>query len=732
MSKILGVDLGTMFFQTAEESSGGNVSIKTMRNAFVEIAATDDIEDILKQNSWQYVKDGKHYYVLGEDSLRVANMFPGKVELRRPLQDGVLNKGEEKKMLVLSEMIKNAIGKAPDKTSVVCTCVSSPSVDDSPDSAFHKARISGMLQQLGYNVKVIEEGHAVVLGERPSITEIVDGKEVERPYSGIGISCLLPHVKIYTKRGIIPISKVVTGDLVLTHQGRWRAVTNVIVKDFEGISTNVQLQGYSDNTNEYGFVDNHELYVYRNGRWQWIGCESLEEKDIVGEPIVLEDVENDYDLGMSICERITCSSTYTKKRIEVSSDVHRLLGYFLGDGNITRGNNDGICFNFGPEEIFYANDVQEILKKNFGKESTCELIQWEGSSKLRVSCYSKGLGNYFRNHFYDSNGEKIFPWCLSKLRKTHCLNLLIGLIRSDGDLSCGDITFGNTSTNLIILVKQILARLGYCASVSWRSPRSHKLNNSDRIICGKKNDWSVTAGSRLSLLSLQSLIETVDCSSSMFPEKMFINGNFASTIVQKIEYKEYEGPVYDIQVDEDHSFSGPYLTIHNCGAGRTNCVLAYKGMQVLGMSCARGGDWIDQKVSEATGAPISQVTKKKEVELDFGNLKDDDDIIFALNAYYTSMIEFVFSKFSSHFQKVKSQFEAPLEVVVAGGTSMPKGFCDKVSEVISSLELPFVIKSVRHAKDPRNAVVKGCLTYAASAYRKMQQSKDDTVAKSME
>jgi len=357
MSKILGVDLGTMFFQTAEESSGGNVSIKTMRNAFVEIAATDDIEDILKQNSWQYVKDGKHYYVLGEDSLRVANMFPGKVELRRPLQDGVLNKGEEKKMLVLSEMIKNAIGKAPDKTSVVCTCVSSPSVDDSPDSAFHKARISGMLQQLGYNVKVIEEGHAVVLGERPSITEIVDGKEVERPYSGIGISF---------------------------------------------------------------------------------------------------------------------------------------------------------------------------------------------------------------------------------------------------------------------------------------------------------------------------------------------------------------------------------------GAGRVNCVLAYKGLQVLGMSAARSGDWIDQKVSEATGAPISQVTKKKEVELDFGNLKDDDDIIFALNAYYTSMIEFVFSKFSSHFQKVKSQFEAPLEVVVAGGTSMPKGFCDKVSEVISSLELPFVIKSVRHAKDPRNAVVKGCLTYAASAYRKMQQSKDDTVAKSME
>jgi len=346
-----------MFFQVAEEDASGNINIKVTRNAFVELPDSEDVEDILKQNDWQYVKDGKHYYVIGEDSLRVANMFPGKVELRRPMQDGVLNKNEDMKMLILAEMIKSSIGQAPDKSSIVCTCVSSPSVDDSQDSTFHKSRLSGMIKQLGYNVKVIEEGHAVILSERPSMIEVVDGKTVESPYSGLGLSY---------------------------------------------------------------------------------------------------------------------------------------------------------------------------------------------------------------------------------------------------------------------------------------------------------------------------------------------------------------------------------------GAGRTNCVLAYKGLQVVGASCARGGDWLDQKVSEATGVPQSQVTRKKETELDFNNIDWNDDVIYALNAYYSSLLEFVFSKFAQQFSKVKSQFESPLPVVVAGGTSMPKGFCDKLSEVVSGLELPFEIRDVTHASDPRNAVVKGCLTWALMAHRKMKKEKGDDITQALE
>lgn len=351
-NKAAGVDCGTMFFQVAEEVEG-KTRIKTTRNAFVELQETDDIEEQLERNNWQYVKDDNHYYVIGEDSIRVANMFPGKVSLRRPLQDGVLNKGEDKKMLVLTELIKSSIGKAPSSNSVVCTCVSSESADDSIDSKFHKARLSGIFKSLGWQTKIIEEAHAVILSERPVVIE-PDGSE--SAYSGLGISC---------------------------------------------------------------------------------------------------------------------------------------------------------------------------------------------------------------------------------------------------------------------------------------------------------------------------------------------------------------------------------------GAGRTNAVLAYKGLQVLGLSCARGGDWIDQHVSDATGVPISQVTKAKESKLDFNNIDYDDDVIFALDAYYGEMLQFVFSKFAVKFQEVKSQFEAPIPIVVAGGTSMPKGFCNKLSEVVNSLDLPFEVRDVSHAAEPRDAVVKGCLTQALVTQRKIQQEKEKSLEDSL-
>jgi len=340
MSRAIGVDVGTFFFQTAEKKQE-EIEIKTVRNAFVELEASEDIEQVLKQNKWQYVRDEKRFYVIGEDSMRVARMFPGKVELRRPMQDGVLNKGEKKKMLVMAQMIESSIGKAPDDKSLVCFCVSSKAVDNEVDNVFHRARLEGMIKRLGWKTKVIEEGYAIILNERPIMIE-PDG--TESPYSGI--SCSL-------------------------------------------------------------------------------------------------------------------------------------------------------------------------------------------------------------------------------------------------------------------------------------------------------------------------------------------------------------------------------------GAGKANCVLAYKGLSILGISATRCGDWLDKKVSDQTDKPISQVTNIKETKLDFNNIDYDDDIIFALDAYYTNMIEYVFKNFAVKFAEVKSEFETPLDIVLAGGTSMPKGFREKIEKVIRNLDLPFKIKDVIQSKDPRNSVVRGCLIQAIISQKRL-------------
>lgn len=148
------------------------------------------------------------------------------------------------------------------------------------------------------------------------------------------------------------------------------------------------------------------------------------------------------------------------------------------------------------------------------------------------------------------------------------------------------------------------------------------------------------------------------------------------------------------------------------GAGRANCVVAYKGMQVIGMSVSRSGDWVDKQVSEQTAVPVSQVIDFKERVLNFENIDEDNDIAFALDAYYDAMLRHVVGLFAKKFTEVKSQFDKPLDVVIAGGTSMPKGFEKKLARIMSSINLPFKIGDVRKAADPRNAVCSGLLTSA--------------------
>lgn len=356
MARACSCDPGTMFLQVAEKDKEGKIVTKCIRNAFIELDASEETEEALSRNDWQYVYDekDKKYYVIGEDALKMAKMFPGQVEIRRPMQDGVLNKGENKKMMILNNMVEKALGISKYELDTVTTCVSSPSVDGSGDSSFHKARLQGMFKRLGWKVNVIEEGHAVILAENPKMEE-EDG-EIS-PFSGLGISL---------------------------------------------------------------------------------------------------------------------------------------------------------------------------------------------------------------------------------------------------------------------------------------------------------------------------------------------------------------------------------------GAGRVNAVLAYKGKQILGMSCARSGDYIDKKVCEATDSPMSHVISKKEKKLDFNNLDYNDDVIFALDTYYEDMIKYVFSHFAKKFKEVQSEFPGSVEIVIAGGTSTPKGFIEKVSSVIQEMQLPFKIKEIRRAKDPRNCVAIGCLQHAIISKNRLKKKMEEEEEKRKE
>lgn len=698
----IGFDCGTFNLVKATRNKDNTVDCLREINAFIEVPLEDKFAfKMLKKAGVPLIERNKVAYAIGEQAVSIARSF-GNIELRRPMHAGCVNPREKDGFSILATMIHSMIGEVSSDGEPLCYTIPANAINEETDVDYHQDVLKQIFSKYEINNKrvmpyPINEALALIYAELQN-----------KFLTGIGVSCLRPGTKIYTNKGIVNIEDVKEGDEVITHKGRWRKITKVIKKEFSGWSTNLQLQGYSDNTNDYKFVDNHELYIQRNGEWDWVGCNDIEIGDIVGEPILRNDkILNKESVGFTLCERTTCSKEYKKKKINGTSDIQRLIGYFLGDGSICQ-QEGAIQFDFGINEQQYVDDVKEILLKSFNKQSTQYI---KDVNCIRLKCYSVGLINWLSKNCYDDNQQKIYPWKINKLNRSQCLNLLIGLIRSDGSNKDSGITFYNTSTNLIILVKQLFSKLGFASSIHYRLPRSHALKDG-RVIQGKLNEWSIQTGSKEAMLSLSTLIDSVNCSNSVVIEKIFIRGDYCCSRIQKIEKEFYTGTVYDLQVEEDHSFSGPFLTIHNCGAGMVNVCYANRSVPIVQFSLVNSGDWIDRQAAKA--AAVSETVINREKEKINLLLDPKDEIERAIQTQYRILIRKTVKGIRDGLEEAgKSNWSTdPVDFIVAGGTASPIGFDKLIQEAIKEFDFPIQIGQIKRPKDNLFAVARGCLEAA--------------------
>src|SRR5574338_5369 len=154
----------------------------------------------------------------------------------------------------------------------------------------------------------------------------------------------------------------------------------------------------------------------------------------------------------------------------------------------------------------------------------------------------------------------------------------------------------------------------------------------------------------------------------------------------------------------------------SCGAGMMNVAVMSSGDPVVTFSTSRSGDWIDQQASIATNSTNSIVQQENESgAFDIANPDPNNQIHAALSVYYGNLLVYTLEQISYDLSRSPAlpKFKDPIPLVVAGGTSLPKGFLEKFKQALSVVEMPVKISSVRHAHDPLHAVSNG-LTLAAS------------------
>jgi hypothetical protein len=152
----------------------------------------------------------------------------------------------------------------------------------------------------------------------------------------------------------------------------------------------------------------------------------------------------------------------------------------------------------------------------------------------------------------------------------------------------------------------------------------------------------------------------------------------------------------------------------SAGAGMHNLTMMHMGQDLFSFSIAQGGDYIDRKVAKQLNISETIVQAEKESGIDL--LHPQDKLQKAISIYYDALINYVVDALENKFSTLDKipRFGAKIPIVVAGGTSLPTGYLEKVSAAIMSKSFPFEISDIRRASHPDalRSVANGCLIYA--------------------
>lgn len=175
----------------------------------------------------------------------------------------------------------------------------------------------------------------------------------------------------------------------------------------------------------------------------------------------------------------------------------------------------------------------------------------------------------------------------------------------------------------------------------------------------------------------------------------------------------------------DHNFTGLGVSF---GAGMTNICLSYYAVPVLQFSVARGGDWIDEQVAQATGTAKDRVTSIKERDFNLNFRTGVGEVQGALSIYYENLVDYVVRALERQSRECKVQEDMDLPVTLTGGTASPAGFAELFKEKLDAADLPFRVKWVKGVKNPLYSVARGSLIAAQADETDHKKDKKDAKA----
>jgi DNA (cytosine-5)-methyltransferase 1 len=330
-----------------------------------------------------------------------------------------------------------------------------------------------------------------------------------------GYPCFTGDTPVLTEFGYKPISQVEVGMKVLTHKNNWKSVTAVMAKESETLEF---LPGMFTTPN-HRFLTREPYQKWVNSVRQyrrflhpqkWVTASSLKGL-FVAQPINIPEVHEPPELP----EGITMWH----------------LGRWVADGHMSP---------FGTPILSIGKNKLERDSEHFPS------AQWridESRTAFRATYRHGGLEEFFKSNFGSSAHTKTIPTWLLTARREDRQEFLDGYISGDGYKEAAQIRCVTVSGCLASGIRNLASGLGYTTSQEYQVPKKPKLIEGRAV--NERPWWRIN-------------IAKDDGRYTVREE------NFMWSKIRKPLRHGAKSTVYDLTVEDDHSFIAGGLVVHNC------------------------------------------------------------------------------------------------------------------------------------------------------------------------
>lgn len=378
----------------------------------------------------------------------------------------------------------------------------------------------------------------------PNVPNLGDITKIDwNPYKGQadlvvgGSPCFPSGTLILTSERLKPIEEVKVGDMVLTHLNRWRRVIQTGSK----ISDTIVLKGQGVSSLEC--TPNHPFWSTGKTKNKHLGIRQLEE------PKWLEAENMPGRMWLNMNATGAClpipdpNETEAHVRISLSTPFFYFVGRWLGDGwaNSHKRKNR-INSNMKRVYVCCAHELADDLEKKL-EDTGLHFGRVEQPSTTRFTCSSMALFDWLTTNFGIHAAGKNLPSWVFGMKREWRQALFDGYLESDGCILSNGKKTTSISLPLTTGMKILASGLGKASSVTYSMPKRKSCVIEGRIV-NEHGFYSQTYynNSRSALIS---------------------KDGFWGLVRKKLPGRK-NIRVYNLEVEDDHSYVAAGIAVHNC------------------------------------------------------------------------------------------------------------------------------------------------------------------------